>query len=92
MPTEPLYRKRVEIPVSLYNELARDAKRLGMDTQALIVDMLRRTLEADRARAGVAMKDRAQADMEPPTLPYSARYDEEMRLAGGTHEQGANER
>ena len=54
----PSTRKRVEIPAELYAELAKDADRLGMATQALITSMLTRTLVQDRARAGVPFKDR----------------------------------
>ena len=92
MAADPSKRRRVEVPTDLYLELERDAKRLHMPVQTLINSMLARTLETDRARALIPMRDRvpAAAAAKPSRKGYSAAYaaglvvkqDIEQQLAG----------
>lgn len=69
-------RKRIDLPTSLYTEIARDAAALRIPVQTLITTMLARTLEADRTRAKIPMRDRQApaAAAKPSRKGYSAAY------------------
>jgi hypothetical protein len=51
-------RKRLEIPAALYADLARDAARIGLSTQAYATSLITRGLAADRIREQVPFRYR----------------------------------
>ena len=75
MPLDASKRRRVEIPADLYEDIARDATALHMPVQTLIVSMLARTLQADRARAAIPLRDRRP----PEALSTAAEIDDELK-------------
>ena len=50
--------KRLEVPVSLYRELERDARVVGMSTQAYAATLIGRGLKQDREAGNVSFRDR----------------------------------
>ena len=57
MPLDASKRRRVEIPADLYEDIATHATALHMPVQTLIVSMLARALQADRARAALSFEE-----------------------------------